>query len=113
MIFLRCYATRWISGESTSDLVEVKFADSENREWVIVDNAAVFDAQGRLSPDSAYPVEVLVLCDAQWIGADVDPSTKVRISFESWGVRAQGGEVEFEVNANQLSWWRQAKGCPV
>jgi hypothetical protein len=88
--------------------VEVSFADSENREWVIVDDASVFDVQGRLSPDSAYPVEVLVLCDAQWIGAGVDPKGTVQISFESWGLRAQGGKVEFEVYEDQLSWGRQA-----
>ncbi|MFD7946151.1 hypothetical protein [Streptomyces sp. NPDC059744] len=102
MVELRAEAVRWVDDEPFPGVVEVLFTDAAGRRWSLVDKAPVFDAQGALGPDSAYPLEVSVACVI--IGSALQEDGElVTVSIATHGVAATGGRDEFTVRCDQLT----------
>ncbi|MDR6981379.1 MULTISPECIES: hypothetical protein [unclassified Streptomyces] len=100
---LRAEAVRWVDDEPFPGVVEVRFTDAEGHQWSLVDKAPIFDADGVLGPDSAYPLEVGVACvivGSAWLQEDGE---RVTVSTTPHGVAARDGRDEFTVRRDQLT----------
>ncbi|MET8751361.1 hypothetical protein ABZW32_14870 [Streptomyces sp. NPDC004667] len=97
MVFLRCKAVRWVDDEPQPGLVEIRFTDAHQQQWAFVDKWPIFTGED-LTPDSAYPVEVGILCDILNTATDT-----LTISVAPWGLESLDGRVEFEVRSDQLT----------
>ncbi|WP_326655554.1 hypothetical protein [Streptomyces sp. NBC_01750] len=61
VVVLQAEAVRWPADEFPGR-VEVQFTDAAGRRWSLVDKGPIFDAPDDLGPESAYPLEVGVVC---------------------------------------------------
>ncbi|MFJ6934767.1 hypothetical protein [Streptomyces sp. NPDC101132] len=102
MPFLNCDAVRWIGDEPFPGLIEVRITDVHNRQWSVIDKAAVFDDAGNLTPSSNYPVRVKVLCEILDGAPGSAPGT-VTVSITPWGLESVEGQVEFQVHSDELT----------
>ncbi|MFJ3963125.1 hypothetical protein [Streptomyces sp. NPDC090036] len=103
MVELRAEAVRWVDDEPFPGVVEVRFTDAAGRRWSLVDKAPVFDAQGALGPDSAYPLEVSVACVIIGSARLQEDGEVVTVSTTPHGVAATDGRDEFTVRCDQLT----------
>ncbi|WP_327328126.1 hypothetical protein OG735_40635 [Streptomyces sp. NBC_01210] len=81
--------------------VEVQFTDAASRRWSLVDKCPIFDAPDGLGPESAYPLEVGVVCVIRETTTAAEDEI-VTVSTSVHGVTALSGEDEFKVRRNQL-----------
>lgn len=102
MIRLRAQAVRWVCDEPFPGLVEVQFTDAAGRCWSLVDKAPVFDTDGGLGPDSAFPVPIGVACVIRGDGGSTEDGDLVTVSTAPHGVESAEGRDEFTVRRDQL-----------
>jgi len=55
-------ALRWVSDDPQPGIVECRLVDADGVEHVIREKSAVLDAEDRLRPDAAYPMELRLGC---------------------------------------------------
>ncbi|MFF2146409.1 hypothetical protein [Kitasatospora sp. NPDC058190] len=103
MVELSAEAVRWVDDEPFPGIVEVQFTDADGRRWSLVDKAPVFDADGVLRPDSAYPLEIGVACVITGSARRQEDDELVTVSTAPRGVTASDGRDEFTVRRDQLT----------
>ncbi|MFE7707587.1 hypothetical protein ACFU6I_17685 [Streptomyces sp. NPDC057486] len=103
MVKLRAEAARWVDDEPFPGMVEIQFTDAEGRRWSLVDKAPVFDAEGVLGPDSAYPLEIGVACVISGSVGLQEGDELVTISTAPHDVTTTDGRDEFTVRRDQLT----------
>jgi hypothetical protein len=57
---LRCVAVSWVADEPQLGWIEVLMTDADGRTWRFCDKPPLFDATGRLTSGSSFPVPVTV-----------------------------------------------------
>ncbi|WP_157529772.1 hypothetical protein [Nocardia sp. NRRL S-836] len=84
--------------------VEVQLTDATGTVWSLFDKPPIFDADGQLTPDATYPVDVELDCEIVTREADDNGRELVVISTRRpWGVETESGRHRFEVEPGQLA----------
>ena len=103
MTRVRCQAVRWVSDEPQPGWVEVQLIDADGAVWSLFDKPPVFDADDRLTPDAAYPLEVELDCEIVCRQADASGRDLITISTQRpWSVETETGRDQFRVALSQL-----------
>lgn len=55
-------AVRWVSDDPFPGIVECRLVDADGVEHVFLEKSAVLDAEERLRPDAAYPIDLKLGC---------------------------------------------------
>ena len=102
MLYLKAQARRWVADEPQPGLVEVRALDACGREWTFIDKQAIFSTEP-LSPDTRFPVDVLIACTEVGRTLANDGQQIVTITTAApWGVATLEGIHEFEMSLDQL-----------
>jgi hypothetical protein len=75
-------AVRWISDDPQPGIVECRLLDADGVEHVLVDKAAIFDADDRLRSDAEYPIDLKLECSVVRTG-EADLVVELAHSIES------------------------------
>lgn len=101
--FVTGRAVRWVSDEPFPGWVEVRLTDAHGVAWSLFDKPHVFDDEGRLRGNTAYPVEVRVACEVVGRGRLADGTEVLTVSTRlPWGIEAADGRTEFLVDVHQV-----------
>jgi hypothetical protein len=63
LAMLRYEVVRWVSDEPQPGRVEVRVADVDGRQWTFFDKPPIFEYEGRLASDAAYPQKACLACE--------------------------------------------------
>ncbi|WP_030472912.1 hypothetical protein [Lentzea aerocolonigenes] len=92
-----------MSDEPQPGWVEVHLVDADGAVWSLFDKPPIFDADDRLTPDAAYPVDVELDCEI--VSRQVDASGRDLVTISTRrprGVETETGRDEFHVAPSQL-----------
>lgn len=77
MNYLRALAVRWVTDDFPG-FVEVAITDATGRTWSLVEKDPVIGAEGILTPEAAYPIELELECDV--ISSELDTASQPTVT---------------------------------
>jgi hypothetical protein len=98
--YVRAEAVRWVD-EEFPGWVEVRIAEHDGAEAIVVDKAPVFDNADRLLPGVEFPVELELPCDVlRWEPSQHHGRSAVVVLHHH--IEDQAGRTEFRVSHTQI-----------